>query len=140
MKLFNQNVKKMPNRTFKHRLDEKITAEKSYSYSKHYLILNETRTVLFQMPAAEIESSGSWLEVIEEKTEYTDRTFTLTSEQMEKFEKWRKKRNKKKGEVYVGAVGGAYEFVFIPTGIGTISLVRCADGGELNLTDENDLS
>ena len=66
----------------------------------------------------------------------SERTFTLTSEQMKKFEKWRKKKNKKnKGEIYVGAVGGAYSFVFIPTGIGVIEKVVCADGDELDLTD-----
>lgn len=65
-------------------------------------------------------------------------TFTLTPEQMAKYEKWVKKKNKKNGEVYVGAIGGAYEFVFIPTGLGTISKVRCADGSELDLTDENE--
>jgi hypothetical protein len=54
---------------------------------------------------------------------------------MEKFDKWRKDNNKNKGEVYVGAAGGAYEFVFIPTGIGTVTKVRCADGEEIDLTD-----
>jgi hypothetical protein len=71
-------------------------------------------------------------------TEYTETTFTLSPAKMEKFEKWRKAKNKKKGEVYVGAIGGAYEFVFIPTGIGTITKVRCADGEEIDLTEDED--
>lgn len=69
------------------------------------------------------------------KETYTERTFTLTAEQVEKFEKWRKKKNKKDGEVYVGAIGGAYTFCFTPTGLGTIEKVTCADGTELDLTD-----
>lgn len=69
------------------------------------------------------------------ESEYQDRTFTLTAEQMKKFDKWRKKKNKKNGEVYVGAIGGAYTFCFTPTGIGTAEKVTCADGTELDLTD-----
>jgi len=68
-------------------------------------------------------------------SEYQDRTFTLTAEQMKKFDKWRKAKNKKNGEVYVGAIGGAYTFCFTPTGLGTIETVKCADGTELDLTD-----
>lgn len=72
------------------------------------------------------------------KKVYEEETFTLSPAKVEKFEKWRKKKNKEKGEVYVGAIGGAYEFVFIPTGIGTITKVRCADGTELDLTEDED--
>ena len=61
-------------------------------------------------------------------------TFTLTDEQEKKFNKWRKS----KGEIYVGAIGGAYEFIFLPTGIGTVKIVRCADGTELDLTTKED--
>jgi hypothetical protein len=63
-------------------------------------------------------------------------TFTLSPEKVKKYEEW----SKSKGEIYVGAVGGAYEFVFIPTGIGTITKVKCADGTELDLTEEEDLA
>ena len=45
---------------------------------------------------------------------------------------------KAKGEVYVGAIGGAYEFCFIPTGIGQVKKVKCADGTELDLTTDED--
>ena len=62
--------------------------------------------------------------------------FELTDEQEAKFQAWRKKKNKKnKGEVYVGAVGGAYTFCFTPTGIGTLVVVKCADETELDLTE-----
>jgi hypothetical protein len=66
---------------------------------------------------------------------YEPMTFTLTAEQVEKYDKWLKKKNKKNGEVYVGAIGGAYTFCFTPTGVGVIEKVQCADGTELDLTD-----
>jgi len=69
------------------------------------------------------------------KKVYEPKTFTLTAEQVEKFEKWVENKNKKDGEVYVGAVGGAYTFCFTPTGIGTIEEVRCADGTSLDLSE-----
>lgn len=60
------------------------------------------------------------------------RTFELSDEQEKKFNEWREAKGK---EVYVGAVGGAYDFCFTPTGIGTIVTVKCADGTELDLTE-----
>jgi hypothetical protein len=66
---------------------------------------------------------------------YQDRTFTLTAEQMKKFDTWRIEKNKTKGEVNVGAIGGAYTFCFTPTGLGTVEVVKCADGTQLDLTD-----
>jgi hypothetical protein len=42
---------------------------------------------------------------------------------------------KKDGELYVGAVGGAYTFCFTPTGIGEIIEVTASDGDKLDLTD-----
>jgi len=64
-----------------------------------------------------------------------DRTFVLSAEQHKKYDEWRKEKNKKNGEVYVGAIGGAYSFCFTPTGIGTMVKVTCADGTELDLTE-----
>ena len=65
----------------------------------------------------------------EDNPEY--KIFGLSKKQYDKYNDWRKS----KGEVYVGAVGGAYTCCFIPTGIGTIVTVKCADGTELDLTD-----
>ena len=59
------------------------------------------------------------------------KTFGLSKKEYDKYNAWRKS----KGEIYVGAIGGAYEFCFIPTGIGTMVKVKCADGTELDLTD-----
>lgn len=68
---------------------------------------------------------------------YEDRTFTLTAEQMKKFDTWRIEKNEKKGQVNVGAIGGAYTFCFTPTGLGTIEVVKCADGTKIDLTDSD---
>lgn len=67
--------------------------------------------------------------------EYKEKIFTLSAEQNKKYDEWRKEKNKKDGEVYVGAVGGAYTFCFTPTGLGDIVEVKCADGTKLDLTD-----
>jgi hypothetical protein len=124
-------------RRFKHKHDSEITAEKSYSYSTHYLILNKVRMVMCTVACDDIENSKSWEEIIEEP-EYKEKNFNLDASQVKKFEIWRKRKNRKKGEVYVGAVGGAYTFCFTPTGIGTIAKVKCADGTELDITHENE--
>ena len=72
----------------------------------------------------------------EEKV-YEERTFVLSAEQHKKYDEWRKEKNKTKGEVYVGAIGGAYTFCFTPTGLGDIVEVKCADGTKLDLTDSD---
>lgn len=62
-------------------------------------------------------------------------TFGLTEKQWKKYQKWRKAKTKKEGELYVGAVGGAYSFCFTPTGIGEMVTVRAADGEVLDITE-----
>lgn len=61
--------------------------------------------------------------------------FELTKEQEDKFNEWRKEINK----TYVDttAIGGAYTFSFIPTGLGVIVKVKHVTGAELDLTDDN---
>lgn len=61
--------------------------------------------------------------------------FEITDEQEKKFEAWRKKLEKKIPCPYVGAVGGAYAFEFIQTGLGVITMAKRSDGHEINLTD-----
>ena len=62
-------------------------------------------------------------------------TFEITEKQYKKYKRWRNAKKKKEGELYVGAIGGAYTFCFTPTGIGEIVTVKAADGEELDLTD-----
>lgn len=57
---------------------------------------------------------------------------------MKKYDTWRIEKNKSEGQVNVGAIGGAYTFCFTPTGLGTITEVKCADGTSLDLTDDFD--
>jgi hypothetical protein len=64
---------------------------------------------------------------------YEKKIFDLTAEQHKKYDEWRKE----KGEVYVGAIGGAYTFCFTPTGLGNMVEVKCADGTKLDLTDSD---
>ena len=59
--------------------------------------------------------------------------FTLDKEQTEKFEKWRKE---KKDSLPQATIGGAYTFCFIPTGLGTITIIKCVDGTELDVTHD----
>ena len=72
----------------------------------------------------------------EEKV-YEKKTFDLSVEQHKKYDEWRIEKNKTKGEVYVGAIGGAYTFCFTPTGLGNMVEVKCADGTKLDLTDSD---
>jgi hypothetical protein len=62
-------------------------------------------------------------------------TFEITEKQYKKYQRWRRDKTKKDGELYVGAVGGAYTFCFTPTGIGEIVEVTASDGDKLDLTD-----
>ena len=62
----------------------------------------------------------------------TEKTFTLTKEQTEKFDAWRKDKI-----LPQSTIGGAYTFKFTPTGIGTFVEVECADGTTLNLSEDN---
>jgi hypothetical protein len=39
------------------------------------------------------------------------------------------------GKRYSGAIGGAYSYVFTPTGIGIVFKVKCSCGEVLDLTD-----
>ena len=57
---------------------------------------------------------------------------------MKKYDTWRIEKNKSEGQVNIGAIGGAYTFCFTPTGLGTITEVKCADGTSLDLTDDFD--
>lgn len=61
------------------------------------------------------------------------RSFHLSKTQNEKFEKWRKKLPKKD----YGTIGGGYQFIFEPNGIGTVVTVKRADGKQLDLTEDN---
>ena len=79
-------------------------------------------------------SKGTYTPPEKEKVELT---FEITEKQYRKYQKWRKAKKKKDGELYVGAIGGAYTFCFTATSIGEMVTVKAADGDELDLTDYN---
>lgn len=57
--------------------------------------------------------------------------FSLTKEEVERVEAWKKQFD----NWPQGVSGGTFQYVFIPTTIGTIILVRHNSGAELDLTD-----
>ena len=71
---------------------------------------------------------------------YTDRQmmFGLYKEQIEEASAWREKhiQDKHKGKhPYAGAIGGAFGWRFIPTGLGDIAVYFCMCGEEIDVTD-----
>jgi hypothetical protein len=124
-------------RVFKSKHVEGMTAEKSYSYSDHYLLLDANRTVLCQVPCDQIEGLGKgtsgWEEVIEEP-EYEEKIFKMEPAQVKKFEAWRNAKNEKirrKGEL----PNNCYTYSFTPTGVGLGVEVSCTDGTKIDLSD-----
>ena len=57
--------------------------------------------------------------------------FSLTESQTQKYIQWRMSLPKKD----FGTIGGGYEFIFTPTGLGNLVKVRRDDGHELDLTE-----
>jgi len=69
--------------------------------------------------------------------------FSLTEQQEKEIRKWREEHDCSlrtddrgvKGEIYVGAIGGAITYQFTPTGLGICEGVKCACNQTLDLTD-----
>lgn len=67
-------------------------------------------------------------------------TFQLTDEQEKKFRYWAKRHKcsipgNEFSDHYVGAIGGRFNFEFIPTSMGDIITVKCACGKEKVFAD-----
>lgn len=62
--------------------------------------------------------------------------FLLDGNERKKLEKWEcyKKCKNKKSE---GTIGGRLTYSFTPTGLGVVTIVCCACGNKINLTDFN---
>lgn len=74
------------------------------------------------------------------RKQYTDfkLCFGLYKEQFEEANAWREQHEKEKHKgkaPYVGAIGGAYGWKFIGTGLGVIAIFYCFCGDEINVTD-----
>ena len=72
--------------------------------------------------------------------------FTTSKTQDTKITSWKKEHECNfrssvygiENEIYVGAIGGALEYCFTPTGIGITCIIKCACGEKLDLTDYED--
>jgi hypothetical protein len=67
------------------------------------------------------------------KNENENISFHLTEEQSEKYREWVESLPIAK----FGVIGGGYSFIFTPTSLGDIVVVKREDGHEINLTDYN---
>ncbi len=68
--------------------------------------------------------------------------FELDKEQQEKVKDFKNSHECKLstndfGPRYVGAIGGSTTYSFTPTGLGVITIVKCACGKEIDITDTN---
>lgn len=64
-------------------------------------------------------------------------TFEITSEKYAKFLEWREELIQKgiHDNKKMNAIGGAFSFLFVPTGLGMALYARHISGEELDLTD-----
>jgi len=62
-------------------------------------------------------------------------SFTITAKESETASDWIKNHKCAQRGHYPGPIGGTISFCFTETTIGTIVVVKCGCGQELNLTD-----
>lgn len=62
--------------------------------------------------------------------------FLLEEKQKQEIAEW--KKNHPCTVTVVGAIGGKYTYKFTPTGLGTVAVVACHCGAEINITDFNE--
>jgi len=64
--------------------------------------------------------------------------FELDETELKKFKKWKERHNKTcpfKNPMKQGAIGGRFTYSFCPTGVGVTTVVKCACGEKIDLTD-----
>ena len=59
--------------------------------------------------------------------------FELTEEELKRVEKWKETLPEIRQDI--NGIDRMFEYVFYPTGLGTIKLVRRVDGAEIDLSD-----
>ena len=68
-------------------------------------------------------------------------SFELSDKELASFNEWREQHDKTcphaKGEG-LGAIGGRFTYSFTPTGLGVVTEIKCACGGEVNVTNVDD--
>ena len=63
------------------------------------------------------------------------RKFVLSDVEVKQYREWRTEHLKECPVEEVGAIGGRFTFSFTPIGLGTIVVIKCVCGKELDLTD-----
>ena len=61
--------------------------------------------------------------------------FVMSEKEVADFDKWRKSHRCEIDEMSPAAIGGRWTFMFTPTGLGNVTVVKCACGAELEVTD-----
>ena len=119
-------IKEMATRNYKKHLDE---LEKIYDacYEKNEKLQAENERLRGEHYKDE--------ELARIKTELEDvrQAFKITENERRKIKDWKMKHENEKHGGYParsGAIGGRYEYVFIPTSIGTAGVIRCCCGEE----------
>ena len=67
--------------------------------------------------------------------------FEITTEENKQISDWLKEHNKTcefTNPENQGAIGGRLTYCFTPTGLGLVTKVKCACGGEKNVTNYDD--
>jgi len=65
------------------------------------------------------------------------KTFEIDDDQEKKLEKWKREHKEKCKKWIESTEGVKLIYIFTPTGLGTIVVVKCICGKELNLTDSD---
>lgn len=65
------------------------------------------------------------------------RGFPITEKEMDAIHKWQKNHNEEchNSNEFGGCGGGQFEYVFLPTGLGTSGVVRCSCGAEFEFQE-----
>jgi len=67
--------------------------------------------------------------------------FEISIEEVALFRDWRKKHDKTCPHAYgegLGVIGGRFTYCFTPTGLGNVTVIQCACGEEVNVTNVDD--
>ena len=80
---------------------------------------------------------------LDEMTESCHRGFSITKQELEQINEWKRQHEEEAHNIVTpedklkahGAIGGRYSYVFIPTSIGTIGIIKCSCGAEFTFQE-----
>lgn len=64
--------------------------------------------------------------------------FEISEKSMQTYRRWRKEHDKICPYLKTGSAGGRLSFCFTPNGLGIETVVRCACGKYVNITDSSE--